>query len=147
MKRRLVAVVLAAGQGTRFKSSRAKVLHPLLGKTMLRLTLETVRALKPERIVVVVGHQKDAVAREASGPGVVFAHQARRLGTAHAVMAARPALRGRSGADVLIINADLPLLRPATLRPLIARHRGRTRHPADAGNRLPKERIPRLLVR
>jgi bifunctional UDP-N-acetylglucosamine pyrophosphorylase/glucosamine-1-phosphate N-acetyltransferase len=123
MKRRLVAVVLAAGQGTRFKSSRAKVLHPLLGKTMLRLTLETVRALKPERIVVVVGHQKDEVAREASGPGVVFAHQSRRLGTAHAVMAARPALRGRSGADVLIINADLPLLRPATLRPLIARHR------------------------
>jgi len=123
MKSRLVAVVLAAGQGTRFKSNRAKVLHPLLGKTMIRLTLETVRALRPERIVVVVGHQKDDVMREAAGSGVGFAHQTRRLGTAHAVMAVRPALRGRGAADVLIINADLPLLRPGTLRPLIALHR------------------------
>ncbi|MBN2207202.1 MAG: bifunctional UDP-N-acetylglucosamine diphosphorylase/glucosamine-1-phosphate N-acetyltransferase GlmU [Candidatus Aminicenantes bacterium] len=125
MNNRLVAVILAAGQGTRFKSSRAKVLHPLLGRTMIGLTLDTVRALKPERIVVVVGHQKDEVERAASGPGVVFAHQAKRLGTAHALLTARPALRGRPAADVLVINADLPLLRPATLRPLIARHRRR----------------------
>lgn len=125
MNGRLIAVVLAAGQGTRFKSNRAKVLHPLLGKTMIERTLETVRALKPERTVVVVGHQKDEVARAASGPGVIFAHQTQRLGTAHAVRAALPALRGRPAADVLVINADLPLLRPATLRPLIARHRRR----------------------
>jgi bifunctional UDP-N-acetylglucosamine pyrophosphorylase/glucosamine-1-phosphate N-acetyltransferase len=125
MKQRLVAIVLAAGQGTRFKSGRAKVLHPLLGTSMLGLTLETVRSLKPDRIVVVVGRQKDAVMAEAEAvaPGVVFAHQKERRGTAHAVMAARPALRGRSDADVLIINADLPLLRPAAVRPLILRHR------------------------
>ncbi|MCJ7589625.1 MAG: bifunctional UDP-N-acetylglucosamine diphosphorylase/glucosamine-1-phosphate N-acetyltransferase GlmU, partial [Candidatus Aminicenantes bacterium] len=123
MKHRLVAVVLAAGQGTRFKSGRAKVLHPLLGKSMLRLTLDTIRALRPDRIVVVVGHQKDDVMREAEGPGVSFACQKERLGTAHAVMAARPALREDEAADVLIINADLPILRPETLRPLIALHR------------------------
>jgi len=125
MRQRLVAIVLAAGQGTRFKSGRAKVLHPLLGTSMLGLTLETVRALKPDRIVVVVGHQKDEVMAEAGAvaPGVVFARQKEQRGTAHAVMAARPSLRGRGDADVLIINADLPLLRPAALRPLILRHR------------------------
>jgi bifunctional UDP-N-acetylglucosamine pyrophosphorylase/glucosamine-1-phosphate N-acetyltransferase len=123
MRPRLVAIVLAAGQGTRFKSSRAKVLHTLLGKSMLRLTLDTVRALKPDRIVVVVGHQKTDVMREAEGLGVSFAHQKERLGTAHAVRAARPALRGYDAADILVINADLPILRPETVRPLIVQHR------------------------
>lgn len=125
MKKGLCALVLAAGQGTRFKSATNKVLHPILGKPMIRLVLENLLELKPDRIVVVVGHQKDEVARAAAHPKVECVVQKRQLGTADAVLAAKAVLARRSADDVLIINCDLPLFRAATIKPALGLHRRR----------------------
>jgi bifunctional UDP-N-acetylglucosamine pyrophosphorylase/glucosamine-1-phosphate N-acetyltransferase len=123
MKKGFIALLLAAGKGTRFKSDKAKVLYPMLGKSMLRLTVENIQGLKPEKVYVVVGYQKDEVMREVSPLKVHFVHQKQQLGTAHAVMAAKNILLKEKERDVLIINADLPLLRPNTLKPLLNSHR------------------------
>ena len=113
----LSIVVLAAGLGTRMKSARAKVLHPLAGRPMIRHILETLELLSPDRIVVVIGEEMEAVrALAAPHPTVV---QAERLGTAHAVMAAGEALVGSAG-DVLIAYADTPLISAETFRKVLA---------------------------
>jgi bifunctional UDP-N-acetylglucosamine pyrophosphorylase/glucosamine-1-phosphate N-acetyltransferase len=88
MKKGFLALLLAAGKGTRFKSDKVKVLYPMLGKSMLRLLTESIQSLGPEKVYVVVGYQKDEVMKEASSLKVRFVHQKKQLGTAHAVMAA-----------------------------------------------------------
>ena len=123
MSNGLVALLLAAGQGTRFKSGRNKVLHPILGKPMIRIVLDNLLDLKPGRVVVVVGHQKEDVSRAVEHPRVECVVQDQQLGTAHAVAAARRVLARRGNDDVLIINSDLPLFTARTIRPLIALHR------------------------
>jgi bifunctional UDP-N-acetylglucosamine pyrophosphorylase/glucosamine-1-phosphate N-acetyltransferase len=122
--RRLAVVVLAAGQGTRMKSDRAKVLHPILGRPMIWYPLATALALGAERTVVVTGAQAEQVRSALTGMGVSFAVQKEQRGTAHAVMAAMPALKGFDG-DVLVLYGDGPLWRPETARDLIAIHRRR----------------------
>ncbi len=119
----LCVLVLAAGKGTRFKSHRVKVLHELMGKPMLSWILEAVSGLDPEKIYVVVGCQKEEVKREINRKDVAFVHQAEQLGTAHAVLAARDAIKTDLVKDVLIINGDLPLLRTGTLKPLVEKHK------------------------
>ncbi len=121
----LTALVLAAGQGTRFKSATNKVLHPILGRPMIRFVLDSLLELKPDRVVVVVGHQKDEVARAVAHPQVVCVEQKRQLGTAHAVLAARAIVGRRPGDDVLVINSDLPLFTAETIRPALRAHRRR----------------------
>lgn len=123
MSEKFHALVLAAGKGTRFKSERNKVLHPVLGKSMLRLVLDCVLKLKPEKVYVVVGYQKEEVKKEAALEKVECITQQKQMGTAHAVLAARNILKREKEKDVLIINADHPLLRPETLKPLLALHR------------------------
>ncbi len=123
MRKGFFALILAAGKGTRFKSEIIKVLHPMLGKSMLRLVLDCVFKLRPEKIYVVVGSQKEDVMKEAPSSKVGFLTQERQLGTAHAVQAAKNALNKGREKDVLIINSDLPLMKPETLRPLLALHR------------------------
>ena len=123
MKKGFFALILAAGKGTRFKSEIIKVLHPMLGKSMLRLVLDCVFKLRPEKVYVVVGSQKEDVMKEAPSSKVEFLTQKRQLGTAHAVLAAKNALNKGREKDVLIINSDLPLMKPETLRPLLALHR------------------------
>ena len=110
-------VILAAGQGTRMRSRLPKVLHPIAGRPMVRQVVEVGRALRPEAIALVVGHAADAVAA-AAGPGVSIVHQAEQLGTGHAVLQAREALRGRSDL-VAVLYGDTALLRPATLERMI----------------------------
>ena len=122
MKKGFLALLLAAGKGTRFKSDKVKVLYPMLGKSMLRLLTESIQSLGPEKVYVVVGYQKDEVIKEASSLKVRFVHQKKQLGTAHAVMAAKNILLKEKEKDVLIINADLPLLRPDTLKPFLNSH-------------------------
>ncbi|UCF06726.1 MAG: NTP transferase domain-containing protein [bacterium] len=119
--RNLVALVLAAGEGTRMKSPLAKVLHTVCGRPMIRYVLDTVRSISPARILVVVGHQADAVREELTGEAVEFVIQTERLGTGHAVMMAEPALRGYSG-TIIALNGDTPLLKPATLDGLLQFH-------------------------
>ena len=120
----LVALILAAGEGTRMKSSLAKVLHTVCGKSMIRFVVEAVRAAAPSRILIVVGHQAEAVRKELEGEGLEFVHQVERLGTGHAAMMARPLLEGFNG-TIVVLNGDTPLLRTETLQGLIAFHRER----------------------
>jgi bifunctional UDP-N-acetylglucosamine pyrophosphorylase/glucosamine-1-phosphate N-acetyltransferase len=116
------ALILAAGQGTRMKSDLAKVLHEVAGKVMIRYVLEAVQALSPSRIVMVIGHQAEAVRRELAGERLEFVLQEERLGTGHAALMARERFTGFTG-TILVLNGDTPLLRPSTLERFIAYHR------------------------
>lgn len=122
MKRKPVALVLAAGKGTRFKSNLIKILHPLLGKPMVCHVLEMLRSLGIKEILVVVGYQKERVIETLQEEGVQFVVQAEQLGTAHAVLSARDELASLLDRDLLIINGDLPILRAEFLQPLIEAH-------------------------
>ncbi len=123
--RSLAAVILAAGKGRRFRSSVPKVLHPVAGRPLLWHVLQTVRAARPSKIVIVVGHGSDDV-REAVAswnvtPAPVFVEQAEQLGTGHAVMEAEHAV-GRA-AEVLVVNGDFDPVRPEDVRALLRTHR------------------------
>jgi len=123
MNQGFIALILAAGKGTRFKSDKAKVIHSFLGKPMLRLVVDTVLKLKPQKVHVVVGYQKEEIIKEFKSGQVAFVVQKEQLGTAHAVLAAKNVLQKKSDMDLLVINGDLPLVRPETLRPLMALHK------------------------
>ncbi|MCY3770490.1 MAG: NTP transferase domain-containing protein [Gemmatimonadetes bacterium] len=118
----LITVILAAGKGTRMHSDLAKVLHPLNGRPMIHYVLDTARALRSRRIIVIVGHQADAVRRELAGMSVEFAVQEEQRGTGHAVRQAGPLLAGEKGV-VLVLAGDMPLIRNSTLEALILAHR------------------------
>jgi len=113
----LDVVILAAGQGTRMRSTRPKVLHRLAGKPMVRHVIDTARGLEAERTHVVVGHGAEQV-REALDDGELrFALQAEQKGTGHAVAQTLEALgKGR----VLVLYGDVPLTRRETLVELLS---------------------------
>jgi UDP-N-acetylglucosamine diphosphorylase/glucosamine-1-phosphate N-acetyltransferase len=115
-------VILAAGEGTRMKSNRAKVLHEVAGVPMIRYVVETALANSNE-VIVVVGHQAGAV-QEAlvPCPTLRFALQKEQLGTGHAVLCALPEL-GKDIQDVVVLCGDTPLIRPETVGRLIDAHR------------------------
>lgn len=113
----LATVILAAGQGTRMKSKKAKVLHTVGGKPMVVRAVETAETLKSDRLVVVVGRDADAVTATVQGRAETVT-QAEQLGTGHAVMQAAEALSGLGGI-VVVCYADMPLLRPETIQRLI----------------------------
>jgi bifunctional UDP-N-acetylglucosamine pyrophosphorylase / glucosamine-1-phosphate N-acetyltransferase len=117
-------VVLAAGQGTRMKSSLPKVLHPIAGKAMIERVLQTAEAVAPNTITLIVGHRAEVV-RSLLGTNqkLHFALQEPQLGTAHALQQAEPYLTGRSG-SVILLSGDVPLLSPNTLKQLLETHRG-----------------------
>lgn len=109
----LAVVILAAGEGTRMRSTLPKVLHEVCGVPMGRHVLDAVRALAPGRMVVVVGHGAEAVQAALAAPDVTFAVQVGRLGTGDAVASAREAV---GPADkVLVLNGDEPLVTAPTL--------------------------------
>jgi bifunctional UDP-N-acetylglucosamine pyrophosphorylase/glucosamine-1-phosphate N-acetyltransferase len=118
----LFVVVLAAGKGTRMKSDRAKVLHPIAGRPMIEHVLHTVDTLDAKETVLVVGHGEDQVrAALARRPGLEFVLQSPQLGTGHALLQAEPVLAGKSG-TVLLLYADVPLLEANTLKRLLEAH-------------------------
>jgi bifunctional UDP-N-acetylglucosamine pyrophosphorylase/glucosamine-1-phosphate N-acetyltransferase len=114
----LVVVIMAAGVGKRMKWDGPKALAPLCGRPMLSYVLETARALSPARIVIVAGHKREMIMSAFAAPDVAFAIQEPQMGTAHAVSCAREALTGFSG-DVAVLSADVPLIKPSTLRGMI----------------------------
>jgi bifunctional UDP-N-acetylglucosamine pyrophosphorylase / glucosamine-1-phosphate N-acetyltransferase len=117
-------VVLAAGQGTRMKSSLPKVLHPVAGKAMIERVLQTAEAVDPNTITLIVGHRAEMVrSRLGENQKLHFALQEPQLGTAHALQQAEPYLTGRSG-SVILLSGDVPLLGPNTLKQLLETHRG-----------------------
>jgi len=113
----LNVVIMAAGKGTRMKSSQPKVLHRLAGRSLLEHVLDTASKLAAERMVAIIGHGADAVESAVSMPGVQFVRQEPQLGTGHAVQQAVPALT--DGGSTLILNGDVPLIAESTARALV----------------------------
>lgn len=125
--RTLDVLILAAGLGTRMKSSLAKVLHKLGGRPLIAHVSRTAALLNPRKTYVVVGYQADnvrtAVEKELGNDQAHFVTQSEQRGTGDAVMAARNALV-QSDSTVLVLSGDVPLVRVETLRALIDRHHG-----------------------
>lgn len=116
----IAAVILAAGQGTRMKSSKHKVLHPLAGQPMLFHLLDSLNAAGISRRVVIVGAVGEQVEAAVAGRGVEIAWQREQLGTAHAALQARETLADHDGI-VLVCFGDTPLLSADTVARLAAR--------------------------
>jgi bifunctional UDP-N-acetylglucosamine pyrophosphorylase/glucosamine-1-phosphate N-acetyltransferase len=129
--RPLSAVVLAAGHGTRMRSTRPKPLHLLVGRPLVRLVLDALTDCDVSRVVVVVGHGAEVVTKkllEAPGPWPMeFVEQRVQRGTGDAVAVGLTGLPdddlGAEDGDVLVLPGDTPLLRPETLASLVADHR------------------------
>jgi bifunctional UDP-N-acetylglucosamine pyrophosphorylase / glucosamine-1-phosphate N-acetyltransferase len=119
--RTCLAIVLAAGEGTRMRSARPKVLHPLAGRSLLAHVLGTIGKAGVTATAVVIGPGEDAVAAEVKRvcPDTECFVQQERRGTAHAVLAARAAIK-RQADDILIVYGDTPLVQPASLSRLRA---------------------------
>lgn len=120
-EKKLAAVILAAGRGTRMKSELPKVLHAVAGVPMLNYPVGLARALGCGPTVVVVGHGAETVEAALAGSGALFALQSQQLGTGHAVLCAEPQLAGFRG-TVLLLCGDVPLLRRETLEALLHYH-------------------------
>lgn len=114
---KITAILLAAGQGTRMKSSLPKVLHSVAGKPMIWHALRAIQEATTEKPVVVVGHGADEVTKYL-GDSALTVVQEPQLGTGHAVMQAEALLKGKSDL-VVVCYADMPLLRGETLRNLV----------------------------
>lgn len=115
----LVGVVLAAGQGTRMRSSRPKVLHDVVGKTLIERVLALLAGAGAEQLLVVLGHQVDEV-RRALPDAVDAVVQQPQLGTGHALQVAALRLRELGAERVLVHLGDEALVRPETLQRLMA---------------------------
>lgn len=123
----MVAVaILAAGRGTRMKSDLPKVLHQLGGKSLVEWVLSSLSAVETARRLVIVGYRGElvtqALAEGADTDALEFVEQREQLGTGHAVQQLLPHLEGFQG-DLLILNGDVPLLRPETIKHLLQTHR------------------------
>jgi bifunctional UDP-N-acetylglucosamine pyrophosphorylase / glucosamine-1-phosphate N-acetyltransferase len=115
-------VILAAGKGTRMRSSLAKVLHQAGGRTLIEHVLRACQALKPAQLLAIVGHQADAVAAVANSLGAQTILQQPQRGTGHAMQIARRAIR-KSAKLAIVVPGDAPLLRTETLAALLDTHR------------------------
>lgn len=120
----IAVVILAAGQGTRMKSARPKVLHQVGGRAMLHHVMALAQSVSPSRMVVVVGTKSEMVADAARAfdPSVQTVLQDPPLGTAHAVSASLECLEDFRG-DVVVLYADTPLISQETLEDLLAQRR------------------------
>ncbi len=122
------ALVLAAGEGTRMRSSTPKVLHEIGGRSLLGHAVHAVAALEPAHLAVVVGHGAERVRESLAALGgelarpITTAVQEQRLGTGHAVAQGLAALPSDLAGAVLVTYGDVPLLDPVTLRELLAEH-------------------------
>ncbi|WP_417483316.1 bifunctional UDP-N-acetylglucosamine diphosphorylase/glucosamine-1-phosphate N-acetyltransferase GlmU [Maricaulis sp.] len=119
MSRSRAAVILAAGQGTRMKSKTVKLLHSVGGRPMLEWAIDAARSSGVERVVTVYGAHSPAVGDAAASLGAQTALQDPPLGTGHAVLAAHPALEDFDG-DMIVLPADMPLIRSATVEAVFA---------------------------
>ena len=118
---KITAILLAAGQGTRMKSSLPKVLHPVAGQPMVFYALRAVSAVTTAKPVLVIGHGAEAV-KETVGEAAHFVLQEKQLGTGHAVMQAESLLKGKT--DLVIVSyADMPLLHSETFLRLVETQR------------------------
>lgn len=117
MENEVIAVILAAGKGTRMKSNKSKLVHKIYGKELVTRVVDVAKKADVNDIVAVVGYKKEQV-EEVLKDKVKYAYQEEMLGTGHAVMQAVKYLEGRKG-KVLVLNGDVPILRPETLKNLV----------------------------
>ena len=117
----LAVIILAAGKGTRLKSALAKVLHRAGGRALLDQVVRACEPLKPKKIVAIVGHQAEQVTAAVAARGVQTVLQNPQNGTGHAMLVARRALGNAKFA--IVLPGDAPLIRPETLKALLATHR------------------------
>ena len=119
----MVAVaILAAGRGTRMKSDLPKVLHQVGGRSLVERVLESCYLLNPSRKLVIVGYEAQRVQRSLHQVNSLeFVEQKEQLGTGHAIQQLLPSLKDFAG-DLLVLNGDVPLLRPETLENLLRSH-------------------------
>ncbi|MBE9009384.1 bifunctional UDP-N-acetylglucosamine diphosphorylase/glucosamine-1-phosphate N-acetyltransferase GlmU [Pseudanabaenaceae cyanobacterium LEGE 13415] len=123
----MVAVaILAAGRGTRMKSDLPKVLHPLGSRSLIDRVLNSTNAIEPSRRLVIIGYQADLVRESlANYPAEIeFVEQTEQLGTGHAIQQLIPSLQTFDD-DLIVLNGDLPLMRPETLTLLLETHRSK----------------------
>jgi len=114
-----VAIVMAAGQGTRMKSDLPKVLFPVLGRPMMHFVLDALEAGGVTKVIAVVGYRAEDVRTELAGrKNVEYARQTERLGTGHAVKMAAPLLTKHQG-PVLVVAGDSPLIQSESVRTLL----------------------------
>ena len=113
------AIVLAAGKGTRMKTNKSKVVHKIYGKELVKRVVETAYKAGIKDVITVVGHKREEVER-VLGDSVKYAYQDELLGTGHTAMQAIPYLKGKKG-KVVILYGDVPLIRPETIKKLIAK--------------------------
>lgn len=112
-----LAIVMAAGKGTRMKSKKSKLVHQIYGKELVKRAVENARKAGINDVITVVGYQKEQV-QEVLGDTVKYAYQEEMLGTGHAVMQAKKYLKGKKG-KVVILSGDVPILRPTTIQSLV----------------------------
>ena len=112
-----IAIVMAAGKGTRMKSKKLKLVHQIYGKELVKRAVENAKKAGIDEVIAVVGYQKEQV-QAVLGDTVKYAYQEEMLGTGHAVMQAKEYLKGKQG-KVVILNGDVPILRPTTIKSLI----------------------------
>ena len=112
-----MAIIMAAGKGTRMKSKNSKLVQKIYGKEMVKRAVENAKKAGVEDVITVVGYQKEQV-MEVLGDTVKYAVQEEMLGTGHAVMQAAKYLEGKKG-RVLVLNGDVPILRPETINRLL----------------------------
>lgn len=118
-----IAVVLAAGKGTRMKSELPKVLIPVAGRPMIEYVLDALAAAGVKQTIVVIGYRGEMVRKRlAARPGITFVEQKEQLGTGHAVMAAREALKRHDG-PVLVVTGDSPLMQSTSIATLLKEFR------------------------
>jgi bifunctional UDP-N-acetylglucosamine pyrophosphorylase/glucosamine-1-phosphate N-acetyltransferase len=118
----LSIIILAAGQGTRMKSKRPKVVHRVAGRPMLQHVVDTSLLLEPDQVLVVVGYESGQIRESMKGQGLGFVEQAQQLGTGHALAQCLDHLN--EGNDVLVLNGDGPLVRVETLQDLLGHASG-----------------------
>ncbi len=116
----LTAVILAAGEGKRMKSTHSKVVHKILGKELIRWVYDAALKAGVGDCILVIGHRAEEV-RECMGNDVKYVLQEQQLGTGHAVMQAVPHLEGRKG-TVMVVCGDMPLISPDTIRNAYEKH-------------------------
>ena len=122
--RTTLAVILAAGKGTRMKSELPKVIHPILGRPMVSYIIDACKKAGIQRLLLVIGHRADLV-QETLGPNFEYVHQTQQLGTGHALMMVSESLRSFKG-DLLVLAGDTPLLTGSILKKLINKHKKTT---------------------
>ena len=119
----LAIAILAAGKGTRMRSSLPKVLHPLCGLTLVENVLASTKLVNPTRKIAIIGYAADQVRETLSAvKDLEFVEQTEQLGTGHAVQQVIPALEGFEG-DLLVLNGDVPLLKAGTIEQMMQIHR------------------------